>query len=77
MVHHLGLSSHTPLLANRVLDMQLIEVLMFSINPVYDYGKGDFGFGENTERYDTLPPLSARRRRHLGHEALLRRPAAG
>ena len=27
-------------------------MLMFSINPVYDYGKGDFGFGENTERYD-------------------------
>ena len=52
VVHHLGLSSHTPLLANRVLDMKLIDMLMFSINPVYDYGKGDFGFGENTERYD-------------------------
>ncbi len=32
--------------------MKLIDMLMFSINPVYDYGKGDFGFGENTERYD-------------------------
>ena len=52
VVHHLGLSSHTPLLANRVLDMKLIDMLMFSINPVYDYGKGDFGFGENTERHD-------------------------
>ena len=52
VVHHLGLSSHTPLLANRVLDMKLIDMLMFSITPVYDYGKGDFGFGENTERYD-------------------------
>ena len=24
---------------------------MFSINPVYDYGRGDFGIGENEERY--------------------------
>ena len=52
VVHHIGLSSHTPGLANKVLDMGLIDMLMFSINPVYDYGKGDFGIGENTERYD-------------------------
>ena len=52
IVRHLGLSSHTPLLANKVLDLGLIDMLMFSINPVYDYGKGDFGIGENAERYD-------------------------
>ena len=52
VVHHLGLSTHTPLLANRVLDMGRIDMMMFSINPVYDYGKGEFGFGENAERFD-------------------------
>ena len=52
VVRHLGLSSHAPRLANRVLDMRIIDMLMFSINPAYDYGQGDYGIGENTERYD-------------------------
>ena len=52
VVRHLGLSSHAPRLANRVLDMRIIDMLMFSINPVYDYGRGEFAFGENAERYD-------------------------
>ena len=41
VVRHLGLSTHTPEMANRVLDMELIDVMMFSINPMYDYGQGD------------------------------------
>ena len=36
VVRHLGLSSHAPRLANRMLDMRIIDMLMFSINPVYD-----------------------------------------
>ena len=32
--------------------MRIIDMLMFSINPVYDYGRGEFAFGENAERYD-------------------------
>lgn len=32
--------------------MHIIDMLMFSINPVYDYGRGEFAFGENAERYD-------------------------
>ena len=51
VIRHLGLSSHTPALVNRVLDMGIVDVVMFSINPIYDYGKGDFGIGENAERY--------------------------
>lgn len=51
IIRHLGLSSHTPALVNRVLDMGIVDVVMFSINPIYDYGKGDFGIGENAERY--------------------------
>ena len=50
VVRHLGLSSHTPALVERVLDMGLVDSVMFSINPVYDYGQGDFGIGGNEER---------------------------
>lgn len=49
-VRHIGLSSHTPALANRVLDMGILDMLMFSINPGYDYRKGDYGIGEVDER---------------------------
>ncbi len=51
VIRHIGLSSHTPSLVNRVLDMGIIiDMLMFSINPVYDYGQGDFGVGSSDER---------------------------
>lgn len=50
VVRHIGLSSHTPALANRVLDMGILDMLMFSINPGYDYRKGDYGIGEVDER---------------------------
>lgn len=50
VVKHIGLSSHTPSLVNKILDMNIVDVVMFSINPIYDYGKGEFGFGENAER---------------------------
>lgn len=50
IVRHIGLSSHTPFLANRVLDMGILDMLMFSINPGYDYRKGDYGIGNVEER---------------------------
>ena len=34
-----------------VLDMGLIDMLMFSINPMYDYGQGDYSIGSGSERY--------------------------
>lgn len=40
VIRHIGLSSHTPALVNRVLDMGILDIVMFSINPVYDYGQG-------------------------------------
>lgn len=52
VIHHIGLSSHTPALVHRVLDMGIADVVMFSINPVYDYGRGDYGIGGNFERYE-------------------------
>lgn len=51
MIRHIGLSSHSPALAQRILALGIVDVLMFSINPLYDYGQGEFGFGENQERY--------------------------
>lgn len=52
IIRHIGLSSHTPAMVHRVLDMGILDVVMFSINPIYDCGKGDYGIGENQERYD-------------------------
>ena len=51
VIRHLGLSTHTPALANRVLDLGIVDVLMFSINPIYDYGQGDYGIGSAAERH--------------------------
>lgn len=50
VVRHIGLSSHTPELANRVLDMGILDMLMFSINPGYDYRHGAYGIGSVDER---------------------------
>ena len=50
MIRHIGLSSHTPALVNRVLDMGIIDTVMFFINPVYDYGQGEFGIGGADDR---------------------------
>ena len=50
VVRHIGLSSHTPALVHQVLDLGIVDMVMFSINPIYDYGKGDYGIGGNAER---------------------------
>ena len=51
VVKHLGLSTHAPALAGKVLDMGLIDMMMFSINPMFDYGRGDYAYGAASERY--------------------------
>lgn len=50
IIRHIGLSSHSPVLVNKVLDMGIIDIVMFSINPLYDYGQGDYGIGTSEER---------------------------
>lgn len=35
-IHHIGLSSHNPIVARKAVETGLIDVLMFSINPCYD-----------------------------------------
>ena len=52
VVRHIGLSTHTPELANRVLDTGVAEHLMFSINPGYDYHQGEFAIGSADQRMD-------------------------
>ncbi len=51
IIRSIGLSSHTPSVVNRVLDLGLVDIVMFSINPLYDYGQGDYAFGSSDERY--------------------------
>ena len=52
VVRHIGFSSHTPHVANRILDTGLADMMMFSINPAYDFEKGDeYGVGSVGERF--------------------------
>ena len=50
IVRHIGLSSHTPSVINRILDEADVDMLMFSVNPAYDFGKGQYAYGETDER---------------------------
>lgn len=50
VVRHIGLSSHTPEIVERLLDMGILDVVMFSVNPAYDYHHGDYAYGELDER---------------------------
>lgn len=52
IVRHIGFSSHTPSVAEIILDSGVIDMMMFSINPAYDFEKGDdYGKGTVTERF--------------------------
>ncbi len=51
VVRHIGLSTHSPALAQRVMDKGILDMLMFSINPMYDYGQGEYANGSSEERY--------------------------
>ena len=50
VVRHIGMSSHTPPVVNKVLDAGLIDQLMFSINAGYDYQQGEYAVGSASER---------------------------
>lgn len=51
VVRHIGMSSHTPAVAQMGLDTGLLDMLMFSINPAYDYQqKGEYAIGGARER---------------------------
>ena len=50
VVRHVGLSSHTPAVIGRIMDDAEIDMLMFSVNPAYDYGQGEYANGTVDER---------------------------
>ena len=50
VVRHIGLSSHTPAVVQKVLNMGILDMLMFSINPAYDYRHGEYAIGSVDER---------------------------
>ena len=52
VVRHIGLSTHTPAIAHKMLDTIILDVIMFSINPAYDYQHGKFAFGGAQERQE-------------------------
>ena len=50
VVRHIGASSHTPSVIHEILDADIIDMLMFSVNPAYDYNHGEYAFGGVDER---------------------------
>lgn len=51
VVRHLGFSSHTPAVANKLIDMGCFDMMMFSITPAYDFEfGGELGIGSVGER---------------------------
>ena len=52
VVKHIGASSHTPSVIQEILDTDIIDMLMFSVNPAYDYNHGEYAYGGVDERAD-------------------------
>lgn len=50
VIKHIGLSSHSPQLVQKVLDLNILDMLMFSINPAYDCRRGQYAIGSFDER---------------------------
>ncbi len=52
VVRYMGFSSHSPETAHAILDDGFADMMMFSINPAYDYetGRDDLGLGSTDER---------------------------
>lgn len=50
VVKHIGASSHTPSVIQEIIDENIIDMLMFSVNPAYDYQQGEYAFGGVDER---------------------------
>ena len=50
VVKHIGLSSHTPSVIQEILNTGVIDMLMFSVNPAYDYQHGQYAYGGVDER---------------------------
>lgn len=71
-IRHLGFSSHNPDTARRILETGLVDMMMFSINPAYDYRKGDYAIGEVAERASLYRDCE-----HMGVGISVMKPFAG
>ena len=63
-VRHIGLSSHTPRVIMRIMDEANVDMLMFSVNPAYDYGQGEYANGSVDERSAVYRRCEAEDARH-------------
>ena len=59
IVKHIGISSHTPELVHKALDTGSIDMVMFSINPAYDYEQGAYANGSVDERMELYKKCEA------------------
>lgn len=50
VIHHIGASTHTPRMANLIMDKVDLDMLLFSINPAYDDHHGRYALGSFDER---------------------------
>lgn len=71
-IRHLGFSSHNPDTARRILETGFVDMMMFSINPAYDYRKGDYAIGEVAERASLYRDCE-----HMGVGISVMKPFAG
>ena len=76
VVRHIGLSSHTPVLVNRVLDMGIVDIADVLRQSCVRLWSGRFRYRLQRRPAGALPPLRNRGRGHFGDEAVLRRTAA-
>lgn len=72
VVRHIGLSSHTPELVEKALELGILDVVMFSINPLYDHEIGDFANGSYESRQVLYKKLKA-----AGVDITVMKPYAG
>ncbi|MBR4456005.1 MAG: aldo/keto reductase [Solobacterium sp.] len=50
IVRHTGCSSHTPKVLMKILDETDLDMVMFSVNPAYERGSGEYARGDVEER---------------------------
>ena len=88
MIRHIGLSTHNPRVAKKAVELGIVEMMLFSINPAFDllpasedmntYFAEEYDRalgGIDKERAELLPALREERCGPYGHEGLCGRPA--
>lgn len=50
IIRHLGFSTHTPVIAEKLINLGMFDLFMFSINAAFDFKKGDYAIGDYVQR---------------------------